>query len=124
MMFGIPVLIFISIINNCVSHDDFFDEELMLKPLPSNHVYAYFQFTTVWETPKHTESLQHSHLFPRGLGEIISRHSVNELHLTLTEGLWDYQKWGYPFHDAGPGAEISAHWSVKESSHFFALSPS
>lgn len=32
--------------------NDFFDEELMLKPLPSNHVYAYFQFTTVWETTK------------------------------------------------------------------------
>lgn len=26
----------------------------------------------------------------------------------MTEGLWKYQKWGYPFHDAGPGAEIIA----------------
>ncbi|XP_076642019.1 phosphatidylinositol glycan anchor biosynthesis class T [Halictus rubicundus] len=89
------------------SYDDFFDEELMLKPLSSNHVYAYFQFTTVWEAPKETKTLQHSHLFPRGLGEIISRHGVDELHLTLTKGLWNYQKWGYPYHDAGPGAEIT-----------------
>ncbi|XP_076676774.1 phosphatidylinositol glycan anchor biosynthesis class T isoform X1 [Andrena cerasifolii] len=88
-------------------HNDFFDEELMLKSLPSNHVYAYFQFTTVWETAKEAKALQHSHLFPRGLGEIISRHGVDELHLTLTKGLWNYQKWGYPYHDAGPGAEIS-----------------
>lgn len=28
---------------------DTFDEELMLKPLPNGHVYAYFQFTTLWE---------------------------------------------------------------------------
>ncbi|XP_032675828.1 GPI transamidase component PIG-T isoform X2 [Odontomachus brunneus] len=90
------------------AYNDFFDEELMLKPLPSNHVYAYFQFTTIWETAKRVETLQHSHLFPRGLGEIISRHNVDELHVTLTEGLWNYQKWGYPFHDAGPGAEVTA----------------
>ena len=28
---------------------DTFDEELLLKPLPNGHVYAYFQFTTRWE---------------------------------------------------------------------------
>jgi phosphatidylinositol glycan class T len=28
---------------------DYFDEELLLKPLPSGHIYAYFQFTTVWD---------------------------------------------------------------------------
>ncbi|XP_003701538.1 phosphatidylinositol glycan anchor biosynthesis class T [Megachile rotundata] len=100
--------IFINTVKSTFPHNDFFDEELMLKPLPSNHVYAYFQFTTVWETAKHTKTLQHSHLFPRGLGEIISRHGVDELHLTLTKGLWNYQKWGYPYHDAGPGAEILA----------------
>jgi hypothetical protein len=37
------------------TYNDFFDEELMLKPLSSNHVYAYFQFTTIWETTKHVE---------------------------------------------------------------------
>ncbi|OAD62487.1 GPI transamidase component PIG-T [Eufriesea mexicana] len=105
--------IFISFIKFASSQNDFFDEELMLKPLPSNHVYAYFQFTTVWETTKDINTFQHSHLFPRGLGEIISRHNVDELHLTLTRGLWNYQKWGYPYHDAGPGAEIST-WFHKD----------
>ncbi|XP_020296984.1 GPI transamidase component PIG-T [Pseudomyrmex gracilis] len=88
------------------AYNDFFDEELMLKPLSTNHVYAHFQFTTIWKTTNHAEVFQHTHLFPRGLGEIIGRHNVDELHITLTEGLWNYQKWGYPFHDAGPGAEI------------------
>ncbi|XP_015434008.1 PREDICTED: GPI transamidase component PIG-T, partial [Dufourea novaeangliae] len=102
-----------SIIKIVSPYNDFFDEELMLKPLSSNHVYAYFQFTTLWEAPKEAKTLQHSHLFPRGLGEIISRHSVDELHLTLTKGLWNYQKWGYPYHDAGPGAEITT-WFNKD----------
>lgn len=30
--------------------NDMFHEELYLKPLPSGHVYSYFQFTTVWNT--------------------------------------------------------------------------
>ncbi|XP_076620311.1 phosphatidylinositol glycan anchor biosynthesis class T isoform X2 [Colletes latitarsis] len=107
------LFIFIGIIKFVSPYNDFFDEELMLKPLPSSHVYAYFQFTTVWETSKEAKTLQHSHLFPRGLGEIISRHGVNELHLTLTKGLWTYEKWGYPYHDAGPGAEITT-WFNKD----------
>ncbi|XP_078048445.1 phosphatidylinositol glycan anchor biosynthesis class T [Augochlora pura] len=110
---NVPLLFFtiFGIIETVSPHNDFFDEELMLKPLSSNHVYAYFQFTTVWEAPKEIKTLQHSHLFPRGLGEIISRHGVDELHLTLTKGLWNYQKWGYPYHDAGPGAEITTWFS-------------
>jgi hypothetical protein len=33
----------------CTPLKDYFDEELLLKPLPSGHVYAYFQFTTLWD---------------------------------------------------------------------------
>ncbi|XP_071863656.1 phosphatidylinositol glycan anchor biosynthesis class T [Bombus fervidus] len=114
MHFKIPLFFILVTLMKCVfPQNDFFDEELMLKPLPSSHVYAYFQFTTVWETTKDITTFQHSHLFPRGLGEIISRHNVNELHLTLTKGLWNYQKWGYPYHDAGPGAEIYS-WFHKD----------
>lgn len=105
--------ILIGIVELAFSQSDVFHEELMLKPLPSNHVYAYFQFTTIWDTAKEPETFQHSHLFPRGLGEIISRHGIDELRLTLTKGLWNYQKWGYPYLDAGPGAEISA-WFGKD----------
>lgn len=59
--------------------------------------------------------VQHSHLFPRGLAVTIARHQVDELHISLTEGLWRYEKWGYPVHDAGPGAEIYA-WFNKNVS--------
>lgn len=95
-------------ISSVCTNDDSFDEELFLKPLPSGHVYAYFQFTTIWKTKNIPDTFHHSHLFPRGLGEIIGRHKIDELHITLTQGLWNYKKWGYPFYDAGPGAEIYA----------------
>lgn len=57
--------IFIASVKSTSPHNDFFDEELMLKPLPSNHVYAYFQFTTVWETTKqrNTCKLQIAEMF-------------------------------------------------------------
>ena len=31
-----------------VAKKDAFHEDLLLKPLPTGHVYAHFQFTTVW----------------------------------------------------------------------------
>lgn len=50
--FKILFFIFVISIKFASSQNDFFDEELMLKPLSNNYVYAYFQFTTVWETTK------------------------------------------------------------------------
>ncbi|OXU26388.1 hypothetical protein TSAR_013422 [Trichomalopsis sarcophagae] len=104
-------LAFLSLFSIALAQSDTYDEELMLKPLPNGYVYAYFQFTTLWAAPNTAETFKHTHLFPRGLAEIIGRHSVEELHITLTEGLWNYEKYGYPFYSAGPGAEISAWFS-------------
>ncbi|XP_049854361.1 GPI transamidase component PIG-T [Schistocerca gregaria] len=90
------------------SKNDVFNEELLLKPLPDDHVYAYFQFTTVWDVEPDAESFKHSHLFPRPLGEIVAQFDVQELHVSLTGGLWRHQLWGYPVRDAAPGAEVWA----------------
>lgn len=51
-MIKILFFIFVIFIKFIFCQNDFFDEELMLKPLSNNYVYAYFQFTTVWETTK------------------------------------------------------------------------
>lgn len=92
-------------IGACIGKD-YFDEELLLKPLPSGHVYAYFQFTTLWDVEFEVNSFQHCHLFPRALGEVVGRYNIQELHISLTEGLWRHETWGYPVHEAPPGAEI------------------
>lgn len=105
----ITSLLIIIFTNSVTSnYDDSFNEELFIKPLPSGHVSAHFQFTTIWNIPKETKYLEHSHLFPRGLAVIIDRHNIDELHISLTEGLWRYKTWGYPVVDAGPGTEIYA----------------
>jgi len=38
------------------SLDDKFEEELFIKPLNNDFVYAYFQFTTTWNVPFEAES--------------------------------------------------------------------
>jgi phosphatidylinositol glycan class T len=108
-----------------------FSEELLIKPLPTGHVYSFFQFITKWDVdPEETQrepaiffssnlirvffkvafliQVRHYNLFPRSIGEIIQKHSLRELHLSLTQSLWRTQKWGYPVRFAGPGAEVFA----------------
>lgn len=53
-------------------------------------------------------TVENCHLFPRALGEILNRHQVLELHISLTSGLWKYEQWGYPVVDASPGVELWA----------------
>lgn len=97
---------------NCAS--DSFTEELLIKPLYTDQIYTHFHFSTIWDTDVHTEKFQHTHLFPRALGEIIKRHNVQELHLSLTAGLWRYETWGYPITSAPPGAELWV-WFKKDT---------
>lgn len=58
-------------------------------------------------------SVDHAKFAPRSLGEVISRFQVEELHLTLSEGQWRHDQWGYPVLDAAPGAELYA-WFAPE----------
>jgi len=97
------------------SSSDEFHEELLLRPLPSGHLHAHFQFVTTWHVPVHNDKgefdsshFQHYRLFPKALGEIISQHKVQELRLSQTMGLWKTSEWGYPVTPAPPGMEL---WS-------------
>lgn len=89
-------------------HCDDFKEELFIKPLPPTHLYSFFQFVTLAQGDA---SSFHSHLAPRSLTEVINRFHVEELHLTLTEGQWKHNQWGYPVIDAAPGAELYVWFS-------------
>lgn len=49
----------------------------------------------------------HDHdLFPMHLRRLISSNKINELHFSLTRGLWKYKSWGFPIRDSMPGAEV------------------
>eukprot|EP00062_Callorhinchus_milii_P002918 gi/632939609/ref/XP_007910709.1/ PREDICTED: GPI transamidase component PIG-T [Callorhinchus milii] len=90
---------------------DRFEEELVLKPLSTGDVAADFQFRTRWDVDleqREAQALKVSHyrLFPKSLGQVISKYSVRELHLSFTQGFWRRRGWGQPFQQAPPGAEL------------------
>ncbi|XP_061487439.1 GPI transamidase component PIG-T isoform X1 [Rhineura floridana] len=81
-------------------------EELLLSPLPSGDVAATFQFRTRWDSALQREGVSHYRLFPKALGQLISKYSVRELHLSLTQGFWRTRSWGQPYLQAPVGAEL------------------
>lgn len=106
-----------------ISSSDEFHEELLIRPLPSGHLHAHFQFVTTWHVDVHNDkgefdssSFRHYHLFPKALGEIISQHRVQELRFSQTMGLWKTSEWGYPISAAPPGVEL---WTWFHSSAAF-----
>lgn len=79
---------------------NFFRETLLLRPLEDGKVLAHFQFDMA---SKNTD--QHFTLFPKSMGQILARFKVQELEMTLTQGRWKFDRWGYPM----PGVQMSAH---------------
>ncbi|XP_008316925.1 GPI transamidase component PIG-T [Cynoglossus semilaevis] len=86
---------------------DEFQEELVVRPLHSGDIYASFQFRTLWQTDFTRErKVSHYGLFPKSLGQVISKFSVRELHISFTQGYWRTMQWGQPFLSSPPGAEL------------------
>uniref|UniRef100_A0A3Q1BJG1 Phosphatidylinositol glycan anchor biosynthesis, class T n=1 Tax=Amphiprion ocellaris TaxID=80972 RepID=A0A3Q1BJG1_AMPOC len=86
---------------------DDFQEELVVRPLHSGDIYASFQFRTLWETDfMRGNKVSHYRLFPKSLGQVISKFSVRELHISFTQGYWRTMQWGQPYLPSPPGAEL------------------
>ncbi|KAF9356591.1 hypothetical protein BGX26_005050 [Mortierella sp. AD094] len=94
-----------------------FHEQLVLQPMNDGSVYSHFQFTTHIGTMMDEEKFDgpasnlftHYNLFPRSIGQILHSFEVEELHLTFTQGRWQYDDWGYPLApSAGTGVELWA----------------
>ncbi|XP_030386531.1 GPI transamidase component PIG-T [Scaptodrosophila lebanonensis] len=90
--------------------DEKFHEEIVVRPLAGDHVNTYFQFTTRWHYGAR-DNLFHTQLTPRVIAEILQTYDVKELHISLTQGLWRYESWGYPIVEATGGAEVWAWFS-------------
>ena len=107
---------FVCILSSLVAGKEQFHEELYIKPFPSGDVLTYFQFTTLWSADiRDKSSFLHYNLFPKSLGQIIAKYSVEELHLSLTQGFWNTHLWGYAMQPASPGAELAV-WFQDEVS--------
>ncbi|KAF9363846.1 hypothetical protein BGX34_003179 [Mortierella sp. NVP85] len=94
-----------------------FHEQLVLKPMNDGSVYTHFQFTTHIGTMLDDQDFSgaasniftHYNLFPRSIGQVLHSFDVDELHLTFTQGRWQYSDWGYPLApSAGTGVELWA----------------
>lgn len=48
-------------------------------------------------------------LYPKAIGEVLQSYNVREMHLSFTQGRWNYEEWGYPpTLSAGTGVELWA----------------
>ncbi|XP_052817440.1 GPI transamidase component PIG-T-like [Mya arenaria] len=89
------------------SVDDSFTEELYIKSLERGHVLNHFQFTTLWNSSISDENtFKNYRYFPKALGDVLATYKVQELHLSQSQGQWDYEHWGYQPEDAPPGVEL------------------
>ncbi|KAL7864598.1 hypothetical protein AOLI_G00160180 [Acnodon oligacanthus] len=91
-----------------VSLPDSCEEELLIRPLHSGDIYASFQFRTLWDTDflHQGKKVSHYRLFPKSLGQVLSKFSVRELHISFTQGYWRTMQWGQPIIPSPPGAEL------------------
>ncbi|XP_028392208.1 GPI transamidase component PIG-T-like [Dendronephthya gigantea] len=105
---------FICLLTSLVVGREEFHEELYIKPFPSGDVLTYFQFTTLWsEDIRDKNSFSHYNLFPKSLGQIVTKYSVEELHLSLTQGFWNAYLWDNAMQPASPGAELAVWFQDK-----------
>jgi len=90
---------------------DHFSEELLLSPLQSGELHAHFKFTTVHPGDlRSSGGWAHYRLLARPLGEVLATYRVQELALTLGQGLWRATTSGYPVEAAPPGATVTARF--------------
>ena len=103
--FLIFTLYFIFLLIEGSVEEEFFGEELLIRPLPDGNVLAHLQFTNSYYLNKSEPNL-HFSLFPKPLAQIIDKFDVENLQLTFTQGRWNGEEWGAPILDAPHGVQL------------------
>lgn len=98
------------LVSVCAQGLEIYTEEVTLRPLAHGQVLSELVFTTTAdETDLQTKhGGHHLKVFPVQMASIISQYSVQELHVSLTRGRWDYDAHGTPSFPAPLGAEVVA----------------
>lgn len=91
-----------------INLQDKYNETLKLTTLHNGLTAAHFTFTV--QAQEKTVQNNHYNFFPKALGEILNKYNVEELELSLTQGMWRYQLWGIPQDGMAnpPGAHVKA----------------
>jgi phosphatidylinositol glycan class T len=119
------ILYFVALWAAVVFAGDFYNESLLLKPLPRNKLLASFQFDIASlasdflandDQDDSTNRYHHYTYFPRTLGPIIQATNTRELHLRFTQGWWDSQSWGtLPYNGTKSGGTGVELWAIVEA---------
>ena len=56
----VSLLLLLGTLNIVKASSETFSEELFIKPLPTGHLYSYFQFTTKWDVNPEETKCTHS----------------------------------------------------------------
>lgn len=73
------ILLVLALINIGLCYEDSFDEELLLKPLYNDHIYAHFQFTTRWSVQEDKENSKHLITLIHGVFKYLTKSSFIQL---------------------------------------------
>ncbi|KAF8065876.1 STP13 [Scenedesmus sp. PABB004] len=83
-----------------------FVEEALVSPLLDGLQLVHLQFELS------APARRHYALFPKAVGQLVAALPFDEVELSLTQGRWQYQRWGQPLLQAKPaGAELRAAFS-------------
>ena len=99
----------LSLLNNKSFCHDLYDESLDINWLPNGDYLLTFSFNFSFSSSNSygTGGLLFDR-FPKVIYDVMHRHSMNEFHLSLTQGMWRYKHFGYPkvFTPNPSGAEL------------------
>ncbi|KAI9209665.1 GPI transamidase component PIG-T [Polychytrium aggregatum] len=91
-------------------------ERLSLSQLPDGTVLGVFDFNRSFSPAVLSEAqANHYSLLPRAIGEIIQTFEVAELHLTFTQGRYNYRKWPMEPYAAPSGVELWAWFRTADT---------
>ncbi|KAJ3021574.1 hypothetical protein HKX48_008241 [Thoreauomyces humboldtii] len=100
--------------SSSAASDESYDEKLHLTQLADGKVLAEFRFSRrIGPLALAQAAENHYSLLPRAVGEITQSFGVEELHLTFTQGNWNYARWGYSPLSAAAGVQL---WSWFDAS--------
>eukprot|EP01080_Neovahlkampfia_damariscottae_P010335 gene10335-2749_t len=111
-------LLFLIYFVNCSYEKESYNEKLYIKQLLDGKISFNFEFTT--ETTQKKE-INNFKLFPKDFTQIVQKFEVKELHLSLTQGRWNYEKWGSNPTPAPVGAELITWFKNNDTTPFKGL---
>lgn len=117
--------------NQNQNNGDYFSEQLLLRPLKDKSILAHFQFVQKISNNNGMKILillfycaffffslvHHFDQFPKAIGQMVDTFSLEEMHLSFTQGRWLSNKWNFPIHAAPVGVELFSWFQNQQNNN-------